>query len=80
MSAALALEKAEPNARARVVMWTFFSQALGYFSSGIAYLIALRAFQNSIEANVDYLDYVWRIVMGLRTPSTSPPERSSRSP
>ncbi|KAK7214618.1 hypothetical protein V2G26_002621 [Clonostachys chloroleuca] len=65
MSAALALEKAEPNARARVVMWTFFSQALGYFSSGIAYLIALRAFQNSIEANVDYLDYVWRIVMGL---------------
>lgn len=66
MSASLALEKADSAARAKVVMWTFFLSAIGYVSASITFVILLAAFKGSIENDIHSLQWVWRLLMGLR--------------
>lgn len=66
MSASLALEKANSTTRAKVVMCTFFLSAIGYVSASITFVILLAAFKSSIENNIHSLEWVWRLLMGLR--------------
>ncbi|CAH0022145.1 unnamed protein product [Clonostachys rhizophaga] len=65
MSASLALEKADSNARAKVVMSTFFLSAIGNVSASITFVILLAVFKGSIENNIHSLEWVWRLLMGL---------------
>jgi MFS transporter, PHS family, inorganic phosphate transporter len=40
-------------------------QGIGILLGGLAYVIVLLAFKDQIESDYTYLDYVWRIVIGL---------------
>jgi MFS transporter, PHS family, inorganic phosphate transporter len=65
MSSTLSAEKSAIGSRAKQVLLVFSNIGLGAFTSSIVYLILLAAFKGSIEQNVNHLEWVWRLLLGL---------------
>ncbi|KIW04761.1 hypothetical protein, variant 2 [Verruconis gallopava] len=65
MSSALAAEKAPIGSRAVMVLIVFSCIGLGAITSSIVYLILLTAFKSSIDHDINNLEYVWRLLLGL---------------
>jgi PHS family inorganic phosphate transporter-like MFS transporter len=65
MSSSLAAEKAPVGTRATTVLTVFSCIGLGAITSSIVYLILLTAFKSSIQHDINNLEYVWRLLLGL---------------
>lgn len=64
MSSALAAEQ-EGGSRAVNVLTVFASQAPGNLTAAIVYLILLAAFKSAIESDIYYIQWVWRLLLGI---------------
>lgn len=46
-------------------MLVFASIGVGAMVSGIVYLILLAAFKSAVDHNIQHLQWVWRLMLGL---------------
>jgi PHS family inorganic phosphate transporter-like MFS transporter len=65
MSSSLSAEKTPLGSRAVLVLSVFSCIGLGAITSSIVYLILLVAFKDSIIQNINHLDWVWRLLLGI---------------
>ncbi|KAF9918137.1 Inorganic phosphate transporter pho84 [Lobosporangium transversale] len=65
LSAVITSEFATTNRRGAMMAAVFAMQGFGYLTTGIVTLILLAAFKDSIIANTQNLDYVWRLLIGF---------------
>lgn len=65
MSSSLSAEKTSLGTRAVQVLSVFASIGLGAITSSIVYLILLAAFKSSIEHDINHLEWVWRLLLGI---------------
>lgn len=65
MSSSLAAERTPLGSRAVLVLTVFSFIGLGAFASSIVYLILLSAFKKAIEKDINHLEWVWRLLIGL---------------
>ena len=65
MSSTIAAESNRFNSRARVVLTVFASAGLGYVIAGILYLVLLVGYKDSIEHDIQTLQWVWRLLFGI---------------
>lgn len=65
MSSSLSAEKGIIGSRAKLVLLVFSFIGLGSFSAGIVYVILLAAFKGAIEHDINRLQWVWRLLLGL---------------
>ena len=48
-----------------MVLAVFASLGLGNFTAAIVFVVLLAAFKGSISDNVNHLEWVWRLLLGL---------------
>ncbi|CAH0020165.1 unnamed protein product [Clonostachys rhizophaga] len=65
LSSSLAAEKSSDRSRAKMVIFTFYFRGLGDTIVSALFLVLLAGFKDHIEADVNQLDWVWRILMGI---------------
>ena len=65
MSSTYAAEKNPLGTRATMVLAVFSNIGLGAFTSSIVLTILLAAFKGSIEQDINHLEWVWRLLMGI---------------
>jgi PHS family inorganic phosphate transporter-like MFS transporter len=65
MSSSLSAENTPIGSRAVLVLTVFSCIGLGAITSSIVYLILLSAFKSSIEHNINHLEWVWRLLLGI---------------
>jgi PHS family inorganic phosphate transporter-like MFS transporter len=65
MSSSLSTEVTPLGSRAVMVTTVFSFIGLGAITSSIVYLILLAAFKGSIHQNINHLEWVWRLLLGL---------------
>ncbi|KAF9904051.1 Inorganic phosphate transporter pho84 [Lobosporangium transversale] len=65
LSAVITSEFATTNRRGAMMSAVFAMQGFGYLTTGVVAIILLAAFKDSIIANPQNLDYVWRILIGF---------------
>ncbi|CAG8584910.1 9976_t:CDS:2 [Dentiscutata erythropus] len=65
LSAVITSEFATKNKRGTMMALVFAMQGFGILTAGLVTIITLKAFESSIKKDVRYLDYVWRIVVGM---------------
>ncbi|KAF9910642.1 Inorganic phosphate transporter pho84 [Linnemannia zychae] len=65
LSAVITSEFATTNRRGAMMAAVFAMQGFGYLTTGIVAIILLAAFKSQIIADVNALDYVWRILIGF---------------
>jgi PHS family inorganic phosphate transporter-like MFS transporter len=65
LSSSLAAEKNPFGTRAKQVLTVFSNIGLGSFTSGVVFLILLKAFEGSVTDNQKHLEWVWRLLLGL---------------
>ncbi len=51
--------------RGKIMAITFSMQAFGFFMGDIVAVVVLAIFKKPIYDNIDNLDYVWRIIIGI---------------
>lgn len=47
------------------VLTVFSNIGLGNIAASIVFLILLKAFEGSISDNLDHLEWVWRLLLGI---------------
>ena len=67
MSASLSTEKTSFGSRAKLVLTVFSFIGLGNFTASIVYVILISAFDGPIHRNINHLEWVWRLLLGLGT-------------
>ncbi|KAG0373085.1 Inorganic phosphate transporter pho84 [Mortierella sp. AD032] len=65
LSAVITSEFATTNRRGAMMAAVFAMQGFGYLTTGIVAIILLSAFKTQIVADIQNLDYVWRILIGF---------------
>ncbi|KAJ3075236.1 phosphate transporter [Podochytrium sp. JEL0797] len=65
MSAVITSEYANVRNRGMMLAAVFAMQGIGIFMGSIVYIATLSGLQSQIQADYTYLDYVWRIAIGL---------------
>lgn len=65
MTSTLSAEHTIVGTRAKLIVLVFSFIPLGSLAAAIVFIILLAAFQGSIEANIDHLEWVWRLLLGL---------------
>ena len=65
MTSSLAAEKEPIGSRAKQVLLVFSFIGLGPFVAGIVYLILLVAFKGAVEADINRLQWVWRLLFAI---------------
>ncbi|KAF9295607.1 Inorganic phosphate transporter pho84 [Mortierella antarctica] len=65
LSAVITSEFATTNRRGAMMAAVFAMQGFGYLCTGMVAIVLLLAFRSLIEADVNNLDYVWRLLIGL---------------
>ncbi|RUP49683.1 phosphate:H+ symporter [Jimgerdemannia flammicorona] len=65
LSAVITSEFATTNRRGAMMAAVFAMQGFGILAAAVVALIILVAYQSAIQANINALDQVWRIVIGL---------------
>lgn len=65
MSSSLSAESTPLGSRAVLSLSVFASMGLGNISASITFLVLLEAFQSGVESNIHYVEWVWRLFLGL---------------
>ena len=65
MTSAYAAEHVFMGSRAKLILTVFSCIGLGGFSTGLVYLILISAFKSSIEHDIQHLQLVWRLLLGI---------------
>lgn len=65
LSSALAAEKSPFGSRAIQVLAVFSNIGLGNIAASIVFLVLLKAFESSVAENIDHLEWVWRLLLGI---------------
>ncbi|KAF0341921.1 phosphate transporter [Gigaspora margarita] len=65
LSAVITSEFAMKSRRGAMMALVFAMQGFGILTAGLVTMITLKVFESSIKQEVRYLDYVWRIVVGI---------------
>ncbi|KAJ1666744.1 hypothetical protein EV178_001998 [Coemansia sp. RSA 1646] len=65
LTAAIVSEYASVHNRGKLMAAVFAFQGFGNVLAPIVSLIVIACFKSSIDSNVLYLDYVWRIIIGV---------------
>lgn len=65
MTSTLSAEHSVVGSRARLVMLAFSFLGLGALAAGIVFVILLATFKNAIYTNINRLEWVWRLLLGL---------------
>jgi PHS family inorganic phosphate transporter-like MFS transporter len=65
MSSSLSAEMTPLGSRAITVLSVFSFIGLGAITSSIVYLVLLVAFKSLIYQNINHLEWVWRLLLGL---------------
>jgi MFS transporter, PHS family, inorganic phosphate transporter len=65
MTSTLSAEHTIVGTRARLIMLVFSFIGLGSLAAGIVFVVLLAAFKSGIEADIDKVEYVWRLLLGL---------------
>ncbi|RIB12216.1 major facilitator superfamily domain-containing protein [Gigaspora rosea] len=65
LSAVITSEFAMKNRRGAMMALVFAMQGFGILTAGLVTMITLKAFESSIKQEIHYLDYVWRIIVGI---------------
>lgn len=65
MSSSLSAESTPLGSRAVLSLSVFASMGLGNISASITFLVLLEAFQSGVESNIHYIEWVWRLFLGL---------------
>ncbi|KAJ5646484.1 hypothetical protein N7490_002856 [Penicillium lividum] len=65
LSSALAAEKSPFGTRAVQVLAIFSNIGLGNLAASIVFLVLLKAFQNAIADDIQHLEWVWRLLLGI---------------
>ena len=65
MSSTLSAEHNPFRSRGKLVLTVFASLGLGNFTASIVFIILLAAFKDSISTNINHLEWVWRLLLGI---------------
>ena len=65
MTCTLAAEHAVIGTRARLTMLAFSFMAVGQLAAAIVFIVLLAAFKTDIESDINRLEWVWRLLLGL---------------
>lgn len=65
ITSSIAAESRLWQSRSRLIMLTFSFYTLGIFAAGVAFLVLLAIFKGAVDGNLDRLEYVWRLLLGL---------------
>ncbi|CZR68276.1 uncharacterized protein PAC_18175 [Phialocephala subalpina] len=65
MSSTLSAEHNPFGSRGKLVLTVFASQGFRNLTASIVFLVLLAAFKSSVIHNVDRLEWVWRLLLGL---------------
>lgn len=65
MTSTLSAEHSIISNRARLIMAVFSFNVLGAFTAGVVLLVLLAAFKSFIEADINHLEWVWCLLLGL---------------
>lgn len=65
MTSTLSAEHSVVGTRARLIMLAFSFIGLGSFVAAIVFIVLLYIFKSAVESNVNHLEYVWRLLLGL---------------
>ena len=65
MSATIAAEAATPDKRGMMVAAVFAMQGIGIICGSFLVMLLVVSFKDLITADPFYLDYVWRLALGL---------------
>ncbi|KAF9552150.1 Inorganic phosphate transporter pho84, partial [Lunasporangiospora selenospora] len=65
MSATVTSEWSAANRRGQLMSIIFSMQGIGNLMASVVTLVVLACFKSAIESDVDYLDIVWRICIGV---------------
>ncbi|KAJ1666743.1 hypothetical protein IW140_002334 [Coemansia sp. RSA 1813] len=65
LTATIVSEYASVHNRGKMISAVFSCQGFGNVAAPIVGIIVTACFKNSIDRNVLYLDYVWRIIIGI---------------
>ncbi|KAG0031109.1 Inorganic phosphate transporter pho84 [Podila clonocystis] len=65
LSAVITSEFATTNRRGAMMAAVFAMQGFGYLCTGMVAIVLLLSFRSLIEADINNLDYVWRLLIGL---------------
>ena len=68
MSSTISAEHNPLGSRGRLVLTVFASLGLGNPAAGIVFPTLLVAFKSVVSTNVDRLEWVWRLLLGVSTP------------
>lgn len=65
MSSSLSAESTPLGSRAVLALSVFASMGLGNIAASITLLVLLEAFQSGVESDIHYVEWVWRLFLGL---------------
>jgi MFS transporter, PHS family, inorganic phosphate transporter len=65
LSSAFSVEKDAIASRAIQILLVFASIALGNIAAGTVFLVLLQAFKSLIYTDIQHLEWVWRLLLGL---------------
>ncbi|KAI7884563.1 phosphate:H+ symporter [Lichtheimia hyalospora FSU 10163] len=65
MSSTVASEWSSTNNRGTMIAFIFSMQGVGQIVAALVTMVLLAIFKGAVENNVDNLDYVWRLCIGL---------------
>lgn len=65
MSSSLTAESTPLGSRAVLSLTVFSCMGLGNIAASITFLVLVEAFQSGIESDIQYVEWVWRLLFGL---------------
>ncbi|BCS21739.1 inorganic phosphate transporter Pho84 [Aspergillus puulaauensis] len=65
MSSSLTAESTPLGSRAVLSLSVFACMGLGNIAASITFLVLVEAFQSGIESDIQYVEWVWRLLFGL---------------
>lgn len=65
MSSSLSAESTPLGSRAILGLSVFASMGLGNIAASIVLLILVEAFQSGVESDIHYVEWIWRLFLGL---------------
>ncbi|KAJ5928690.1 hypothetical protein N7466_007646 [Penicillium verhagenii] len=65
LSSSLAAENSPFGSRAVQVLVVFSNIGLGNIAASIVFLVLLKAFESAVAENIQHLEWVWRLLLGI---------------
>jgi PHS family inorganic phosphate transporter-like MFS transporter len=66
MSSTISAEYNTFRSRGKLVLTVFASLGLGNLAAAIVFIVLLAAFKGAVTVNSDRLEWVWRLLLGVR--------------